>query len=177
MKEIDVNFLYDASKRIFVTKYAWINRLLAKPKGSSWLFGDPFSSQIIHMMACVDVVHFYIGEDFKPFIAAILAVLAHVIDVVGRFMVKTVVHKMQLCFVTNTVSEPMQKFHNFCNKKHWPKVTYKVTIDLLPAHDRRYTSLAEIDASNSVFIVTGAERSRTKDIVNSASSPCFAKIK
>ncbi|GJZ68624.1 ribonuclease 3-like protein 2 [Tanacetum coccineum] len=69
-----------------------------------------------------------------------------------------------------------QKLHELCNKKRWPKATYKVTNELGPAHDRRYTSSVEIDVSNKVFVVTGDERSRVKDAENSAASVMFCAL-
>ncbi|PWA55605.1 Double-stranded RNA-binding [Artemisia annua] len=69
-----------------------------------------------------------------------------------------------------------QKLHELCNKKRWPKATYKVKSEQGPAHDRRYTSSVEIDVSNNAFIVTGEERSRVKDAENSAASVMFCAL-
>nr|GEU34751.1 hypothetical protein [Tanacetum cinerariifolium] len=46
MEEIDVKDLYDAWKRIYATKYVHIDRSPPQAKGTSWLFGGPFSGQM-----------------------------------------------------------------------------------------------------------------------------------
>ncbi|KAL4554689.1 hypothetical protein LXL04_037291 [Taraxacum kok-saghyz] len=65
-----------------------------------------------------------------------------------------------------------RKIHEVCNKRRWPKASYRMEQELGPAHDRRYIASVKIELSdkNQIFYMKGEERSKVKEAENSAAS-------
>ncbi|KAI3810215.1 hypothetical protein L1987_19826 [Smallanthus sonchifolius] len=70
-----------------------------------------------------------------------------------------------------------QKVRELCNKKRWPKPTYRLEQELGPAHDKRYISSVQVEVSDTIFCVKGSERSKVKDAENSAASMMFRVLR
>ncbi|KAL7593457.1 hypothetical protein Lser_V15G35324 [Lactuca serriola] len=69
------------------------------------------------------------------------------------------------------------KIHQFCNRRKWPKGTYRIEQELGPAHNRRYIASVQIELSDKIFFTKGEERSKVKAAENSAASIMFSSLR
>ncbi|KAL8225683.1 hypothetical protein R6Q57_018240 [Mikania cordata] len=70
-----------------------------------------------------------------------------------------------------------QKVCQICNKKKWPKPTYRIEQELGPAHDKRYISTVQVELADAILLVKGNERSRVKDAKNSAAAMMLTALR
>ncbi|KAL8205719.1 hypothetical protein R6Q57_009270 [Mikania cordata] len=70
-----------------------------------------------------------------------------------------------------------QKVCQICNKKKWPKPTYRIEQELGPAHDKRYISTVQVELADAILLVKGNERSRVKDAENSAAAMMLTALR
>ncbi|CAI9295406.1 unnamed protein product [Lactuca saligna] len=70
-----------------------------------------------------------------------------------------------------------RKIHELCNRRRWPKATYRVEQESGPAHNRRYIASVQIELSGKIFFMKGEERSKVKDAENSAASSMFYSLR
>ncbi|KAI7724668.1 hypothetical protein M8C21_021479 [Ambrosia artemisiifolia] len=68
------------------------------------------------------------------------------------------------------------KLNELCNKKRWPKPTYKLEQESGPSHDRRYVSSVQLELPDATLFAKGNERSKVKDSENSAASVMFGDL-
>nr|XP_043618764.1 ribonuclease 3-like protein 2 [Erigeron canadensis] len=68
-----------------------------------------------------------------------------------------------------------QKIYGLCNKRKWPKPSYRVEQEG-PAHARIYISSVQVHASDGELLVKGNKRSRVKDAENSAASKMYYRL-
>ncbi|KAI3510214.1 hypothetical protein L1887_25745 [Cichorium endivia] len=77
------------------------------------------------------------------------------------------------CNENTKTKGPKRKIHELCNRKRWPKATYRVEQELGPAHDRRYIASVQIELSDNILFMKGEEKSKVKDAENSAALMMF----
>ncbi|CAK9181376.1 unnamed protein product [Ilex paraguariensis] len=71
---------------------------------------------------------------------------------------------------TNDIEGAKQKLHEFCDKKKWPKPSYKIESEAGPSHEKRFVCSVQIETTEEVLFVKGDEKWRIKDAENSAAS-------
>ncbi|XP_023759539.1 ribonuclease 3-like protein 2 [Lactuca sativa] len=70
-----------------------------------------------------------------------------------------------------------RKILELCNRRRWPKATYRVEQESGPAHNKRYIASVQIELSGKIFFMKGEERSKVKDAENSAASSMFYSLR
>lgn len=70
----------------------------------------------------------------------------------------------------NEIEAAKQKLHELCDKKKWPKPSYRTEKEEGPAHGRKYVCSVEIETEGVKLCMAGAEKSRVKEAENSAAS-------
>ncbi|KAJ8429121.1 hypothetical protein Cgig2_016404 [Carnegiea gigantea] len=70
----------------------------------------------------------------------------------------------------NEIEAAKQKLHELCDKKKWPKPSYRTEKEEGPAHGRKYVCSVEIETEGVKLYMAGDEKSRVKEAENSAAS-------